>query len=88
MSYSFNVKAATKADAVTQAEQEFDKVVEGQPIHAKDRKAAMTAVGNVVDVLQDDPAREVSVSVSGYVSWSEGEAIHTANVSVTASLVS
>lgn len=87
MSYSFSVRAATKAEAVTAAEQEFDKVVEGQPIHAKDRNAAMTAVQNVVEVLQDDPSRAVNVSVSGYVSWAEGEQITQASVNVGASLV-
>jgi len=84
MSYSFSVRAASKAEAVTAAEQKFDTVVEGQPIHAKDRKAAMTAVQNVVDVLHDDTSRDINVAVSGYVSWGENEEISTASVSVTA----
>ena len=86
MSYSFNVKAATKAEAVTAAEQEFDKVVAGQPIHARDRKAAMTTVASVLDVLPDDDAKGVSVSVSGYVSWTEGEPFTQCSVNVGASL--
>jgi hypothetical protein len=86
MSYSFTVQAATKADALTAAEQEFDKVVEGQPMHAKDRKAAMTAAQNVVDLLPGD--RAVTVSVSGYLSWAADESITQASVTVTASLPS
>lgn len=86
MSYSFNVRANNKAEAITAAEKEFDKVVEGQPIHAKDRKAAMTTVATVLDVLPDDAGRDISVSVSGYVSWTEGERITQCSVNVGASL--
>lgn len=87
MSYSFNVRANSKAEAVTAAEQEFDKVVAGQPIHAKDRGAAMSAVADVLGVLPDDPTKAISLSVSGYVSWTEGEHITQCSVNVGASLV-
>ena len=87
MSYSFNVKGATKLGAAQKAVEEMNKVVSGQPIHAKDKEAVLATVENVLDVLQDDPERDVSLSVNGYVSWTEGDQITQVSVQVAASLV-
>ena len=87
MSQSFNIKAATKAEVVTKIDAEFDKVIEGQSIHLKDREAATRAAKGIVEVLIEDVNRDINVSVSGYVSWSEGERITQASVSVAATLV-
>lgn len=87
MSYSFTVRAANKSEAITKCEEEFDKVVAGQPIHAEDRNAAFYSVQKVIHVLADDPARGVNVSVSGYVSWTDGDVITQCSVNVGASLV-
>lgn len=69
MSYSFSVRGTSKADAKAKVAADFDKVVAGQPIHARDREAALAAAGAFIDLLGDEHEREVSVSVSGYVAW-------------------
>jgi hypothetical protein len=86
MSYSFNVKAATKAEAIAVVGEELDKVVQAQPIHERDRSAAAAAAEGIINALHDDPTRSLSVGVSGWISWSEGDVVTQANVSVTASL--
>ena len=72
MSYSFNVKAGDKNDAKAAVLAKFDEIVEQQPVHARDRKAVLANAGLVIDLLADDDTKDVSVSCSGYVSWSSG----------------
>ncbi len=96
MSYSFNVKAPSKADAKAAVEKAFDGVVASQPIHARDRAAALATASAVIDLLAqpqpDDPLSHVSVSVNGYVSWRENlkedgsNDLTGASVSVSAAL--
>ncbi len=71
MSYSFSVQATTKAEAKAAAETKFDEVVVQQPIHARDKAAALANVSAVVDLLTDKvpEGHIISVGVSGYVSW-------------------
>lgn len=69
MSYSFQVKAATKAEAKAAVEAEFDKVVENQQTHAQDRDAVLANANAVIDLLVDDETHDVGVSCNGYVSW-------------------
>lgn len=73
MSYSFNVRAANKADAIAAVEVEFDKVVAGQPVHARDRAAVLANVNAVIDLLADDDTKDISVTCGGYVSWQSAE---------------
>jgi len=69
MSYSFSVKAATKAEAKTRVTEEFDKVVAAQPDHKHDSKQAQDAAEVFIDLLADDDTKHVSVSVTGSLSW-------------------
>lgn len=69
MSFSFNFRAANKAAAKAQAEAEFDKVVAGQPVHSRDKAAALANVGNAIDLLVDDSTKDINVGVNGRVSW-------------------
>ena len=87
MSYSFNVKGATKAVALAAVIAELDKVVANQPIHAADRAQAQAAAEAFVGILPDaDESQEFHVSAAGWVSWTPGPTVMAANVSVTASL--
>lgn len=89
MSYSFSVTADSKAEVATKVADEFAKVVEGQPAHEADRQAAQAAVEAMVGVLADPGSAEcVYVSVSGSLSWRDGEqkVFTNASVSVTAYL--
>jgi hypothetical protein len=71
MSYGFSVSAATKAEAKAAVAAEFDKVVANQPIHARDKVAALANAEAIIDLLADDvPADHViAVSCNGYVGW-------------------
>lgn len=94
MSYSFNVVAATKEEAKTKAAEQFDAVINGQPIHSNDKEAALNAAGAVIDLLADPKGahptkgggQDVALSVSGYLSWQGENHFVGANVSVSASL--
>lgn len=65
----------------------------GQPIHARDREAAVANANAVIDLLAEDGAMHISVSVNGYVSWREAlnddasNELFGASVSANASLV-
>lgn len=90
MSYSFSIKAPNKADAKAAVDGAFRAVVDSQPIHARDRDAALAAAGAMIDLLVDAPGMQISVSVNGYVSWRDGRTeadLIGAAVSVSASLV-
>lgn len=71
MSYSFNVRAATKAEAKLKVAVELDKVVASQPVHSTDREQAMAAATAFIDMLADaGEQQEIAVSVNGWLSWS------------------
>lgn len=77
MSYSFAISAASKAEAKASVAVEFDKVVASQPIHARDKAAALVNAGAVIDLLADDAPGDgfvIGVSLDGYVGW-RGEAL-------------
>ena len=91
MSYSFNIRAATKAQALTDVALKFDEVVAMQACHARDKGAALAAASAMVGLLDDDESRDVVVGMSGYLSgqWvgHDVASISCAAVSVNASLM-
>lgn len=70
MSYSFNFRAATKAEAKQKAEEELDRVVLAQPVHAQDYDAALATISAYLDMLVDDEDMDIQVSCHGSVSYS------------------
>lgn len=90
MSYSFNVRAANKAEAKQKVREQFGVVLAQQPVHAAEQAQALAAADAFIDVLPDDETQDLSVSVSGYLSWSGDAAeplLTAASVSVNAGLV-
>jgi hypothetical protein len=80
VSYSFSFTAATKSEAKERVAKELDNVVNGQPIHSKDREQAQAAATAFIDLVPEPREGEcVYVSVHGSVTWS-GD---TANPNVT-----
>lgn len=69
MSYSFDFTVATKEEAKTRAASELDGVLTYQPVHAKDRDAALATATAFIDLLADDDTKDIRVSVAGSVSW-------------------
>jgi hypothetical protein len=91
MSYSFQVKAANKPAAKAAVAAEFDKVVQSQPVHSRDKAQALANANAVIDLLGEDDSKDVSVSCNGYVRWSSGDgdtaSLTTASISATANHV-
>ena len=87
MSYSFNVQAPTKAETEIKVRDKLVEVVEAQPIHKRDCDQAYNTAEAFIRQLTDDPTKDVHVSVNGSLSWTEGEVITWANISVTAHVV-
>lgn len=91
MSYSFTVRASGKSAAKQAVEAEFNKVVSSQSCHLRDRDLVLATSSATIDLVDEDPQRDVQVSVSGYLSgtWDGADikSITTAAVSVSASLV-
>jgi hypothetical protein len=69
MSYSFNVKAATKDEAKAAVVVGFDQVVANQPVHAADKAAVLANANTIIDLLGDNDAKDISVSCNGWVQW-------------------
>ena len=67
MSYSFNVKAATKGELGVKIQKELADVATSQPVHAADTGQALTAAWSIFSLLQDDPTRDVTASMSGSI---------------------
>lgn len=68
MSYSFVVKAATKAEAYDACVVKMEEEVSRQPVHAADRDQALANAKAAIELLPEDATRDVTVSMNGYVS--------------------
>lgn len=89
MSYSFSVRAATKAEAKSKVAEELAKVVQAQPIHAADQAQAQAAADAFIDLISDDETKDLQVSVYGSVAWNPTEAepnLTSAGIGVNACL--
>lgn len=81
MSYSFNCRAANTAAVLNQVREELAKVVANQPSHSADSEHAFEATARFLSVLHDDPKRDCTATVSGWLSSSDG-AVQSASVTV------
>lgn len=89
MSFSFNNKrAATKAAILAIASAELAKVIEQQPVHAKDVPTIQTAVEAHVNLLAEPKEdQEIDLSVSGSVTDQTVQGITWVNLSISAGIV-
>ena len=69
MSYSFTIRAASKAEAKAKVDAEMARVVEQQPDHAADRDVAITVSRAFVDMLRDREDMDIEVRVCGSLGW-------------------
>lgn len=65
MSFSFNFVASTKAAAKTRITEEMSKVLQYSIEHARDLPAAIAVGHAYIDVLTEDPEKDISVSMYG-----------------------
>lgn len=91
MSYSFQIRAKTKAEAMVAVAQRLDEIATGQHCHKRDKDEALSTARLFVNLLPDNDAKEVTVTMSGSLSgqWqgSDVTVISSVNVMVTAALV-
>jgi predicted RNase H-like HicB family nuclease len=87
MSYSFVVKAATKAEAYDACVAKMDETVAQQSCHAADRDQALANAKAAIELLPEDADRDVTVSMNGYLSgtWSGNDVTEVTGVNISAS---
>ena len=90
MSYSFALRAATKAAALAAVIAKMDEVAAQQACHQRDKAQAVAAAESFLNLLPDDDARDVTVNMSGYLSgqWQGSDVVEisAANVMVAVGL--
>lgn len=70
MSYSFNFAAPSRQEAMDRAGEAFDRIVNAQPLHAKDRKQALAALDAMVKLVPEPKSGQVvNVTMSGSLTW-------------------
>lgn len=87
MSYGFSVRAGSKAAALALANAKLDEIAGEQPVHVHDRAATDSTLADCLALLGDDPALDVSLSISGSIIKSYDEPVRQVTVSVSAALV-
>lgn len=72
MSYSFRIVAANKAEAKAAVRAEFIKVATAQACHERDRRQAVSAAEAFIDLVDEEPGKDMVVAMSGHLSgrWS------------------
>lgn len=90
MSYSFSLRAGSKALAKAAVAAKLDEAISFQKCHERDRAQALATADAFIDLLPDDESKDVAVSMSGSLmgKWDGSDVvlIESANVSFTASL--
>lgn len=87
MSYSFNVKAESKAQAIDMVRARMCNVSVAQPVHNRDDLHVVAMAKTFIGLLEDDAARDVFVSVNGGIGTTEG-GVQSIAVSISTNLVS
>jgi hypothetical protein len=83
MSYSFNVRSPSHAAAKVAVSGELDRVIQAQPIHARDRAVTETAVANLITLTHEPgEGQELHVSVAGSCYGREGQDFDGVSLSV------
>lgn len=84
MSYSISAIRATKAEAEIAIRDELAKVPVSQPVHEADIDQAFNAAKSLLDLMQDDPARDLYCSVSGSI-WKKETGVEQVSLNVSIS---
>lgn len=86
MTYSFNVRAPSKAAAIDMVRGKMRNISVAQPVHNRDDLHVLATAKTFIDMLQDDAARDVFVSVNGGIGTAEG-GVQSIAVSISTNLV-
>jgi len=86
MSYSHIIHAQTKTEAKEKIAQEWDRIVQTQPIHACDRTGAQAVANEFVDALDQDAEQRIIVSIYGSVDYTSNNKVTSVSGTVNVSL--
>jgi len=81
MSYSIGAKCATKAELVAAIRDELTVIPNNQPVHLKDIDQAFEAAKSLIDLMSDDPDRDLYCSVAGSI-WDKDGRVEQVSVNV------
>lgn len=87
MSYSFSLRAPTKAALLEAVGAEWDKIVSAQPIHAADRDAAVANITAQLGLIEPREGKDFSLSANGYVS-TDGNGLVSTSIAAAIHLIS
>lgn len=91
MSYSFQLRAASKAAALAAIASKMTEVTAQQVCHARDKAQAEAAAASFLGLLPEKPGKEIVVTMSGSLSgqWQGSDVVEIsgANVMVSVALV-
>ncbi len=93
MSYSFTVRAATKAEALFKVAAEIEKIAASQPSHEIDKAHAVSLAESFAGFIDDTEGMDVVIALHGSLGWQgtwggdDGVVITSASVGVNAYLV-
>ena len=86
MSYSLSAQSATKAELELKLSAELSKVPETQPVHIDDIDPAFNAAKSLIDLMYDDPDRDIYCSVAGSI-WKTDVGVQTLTLNISTSYV-
>lgn len=88
MSYSFQLRAATKALAKLAVAEKLDEIAAQQKCHERDKAQAVAAAGAFIDLVDEDETREIAVNMNGSLSgtWEGSDVTAISNAAVNVSV--
>lgn len=81
MSYSIGATRATKQELETEIVAELQKIPINQPAHELDIKQAVNAAKSLIDLMQNDPSRDLRCSVAGSI-WTKETGVEQVNLNI------
>lgn len=87
MSYSFGVRAASKAAAKLAVREKFDQMALQQACHERDKAQALAAADAFIDLVVEDDSKDIVVSMNGSLmgQWSGSDVVRIENAAVSVS---
>lgn len=88
MSYSFSLRAATKALVLAAVAAKMDEVAAQQACHQRDKAQALAADESFVALLPDDNTRDVQVAMNGHLAgtWEGSDVVSISGAAVSVSV--
>jgi hypothetical protein len=84
MSYSLSATRGTKGELEIAIRDELAKVPVSQPVHEADIDQAFNAAKSLLDLMHDDPARDLYCSVSGSI-WKTDAGVENISLNISVS---